>query len=54
MLIATDGEALAREDVPRKFATHIRPHAARRTSSDAPRSFEEQNQEAERQIVIQA
>jgi two-component system nitrogen regulation response regulator NtrX len=51
MIIATDGEAITRESVPPEMRT---PHAARRPSSDAARTFEEQKQEAERQIIIQA
>src|SRR5438093_1573445 len=54
MLIASDGDALTREVVPAEIRNSRTPHAARRTSSDAPRTFEEQKQEAERQIVIQA
>jgi two-component system nitrogen regulation response regulator NtrX len=52
MLIATDGEELTKDDVPAEMRNTRTPHAARRTS-DA-RTFEEQKQEAERQIVIQA
>jgi two-component system, NtrC family, nitrogen regulation response regulator NtrX len=53
MLIAADGDELTRAAVPQEIRTGT-PHATRRTSSDAPRTFEEQKQEAERQIVIQA
>jgi two-component system nitrogen regulation response regulator NtrX len=54
MIIATDGDTFTKDDVPAEIRTSRTPHAARRTSSDAPRTFEEQKQEAERQIVIQA
>jgi len=52
MLIATDGEELTRAAVPAEVrdAGRQRP----RTTHDAPRTFEEQKQEAERQIIIQA
>jgi two-component system nitrogen regulation response regulator NtrX len=53
MLIATDGDALTRDAVPPEIRGRT-THDARRTSSNAPRTFEEQKQEAERQIVIQA
>ena len=53
MIIASDGDALTRDMVPQEIRTAM-PHATRRTSSDAPRTFEEQKQEAERQIIIQA
>jgi len=53
MLIASDGNELTRDVVPPELRAGT-PHAARRMSSDAPRTFEEQKQEAERQIVIQA
>jgi two-component system nitrogen regulation response regulator NtrX len=52
MLIATDGDQLTKEAVPAEIRNARAPHAAHRTS-DA-RTFEEQKQEAERQIVIQA
>ncbi|HET8713766.1 MAG TPA: sigma-54 dependent transcriptional regulator [Gemmatimonadales bacterium] len=52
MLIATDGDAVTLNAVPPEIRGSRTAHAARRTS-DA-RSFEEQKQEAERQIVIQA
>ena len=51
MIIATDGEELRLSEVPAEIRDR-KPHA-RRTTHDA-RSFEEQKQEAERQIVIQA
>src|SRR5438874_930828 len=54
MIIATDGEQLTRDVLPAEIRDSRTPHAARHTSSDARRSFEEQKQEAERQIVIQA
>jgi two-component system nitrogen regulation response regulator NtrX len=53
MIIATDGAALTRDAVPPEIRSRT-THDARRTSSDAPRTFEERKQEAERQIVIQA
>jgi two-component system nitrogen regulation response regulator NtrX len=53
MIIATDGDELTRAIVPQEIRSAT-PHATRRTSSDEPRTFEEQKQEAERQIVIQA
>jgi len=52
MLIAVDGDELTLNAVPselRQRTTH-----APRTLSDAPRTFEEQKQEAERQIIVQA
>jgi DNA-binding NtrC family response regulator len=52
MLIATDGEALTREAVPPEIRD--RKHAVPRSSNASSRSFEEQKQEAERQIVIAA
>ena len=54
MIIATDSEELSSANVPAEIRASRTPHATRRTSSDGPRSFEEQKQEAERQIVIQA
>ena len=51
MLIATDGDALTIKAVPADLRT---THHAPRTMSDAARTFEEQKQEAERQIIIQA
>ncbi|HWC72935.1 MAG TPA: sigma-54 dependent transcriptional regulator [Gemmatimonadales bacterium] len=51
MLIASDGDALTREAVP----PEIRDSKGRpRTTHNAPRTFEEQKQEAERQIIVQA
>ena len=52
MIIATDGEALTRDAVPPEIRD--KKHAVPRTTHDARRTFEEQKQEAERQIVIQA
>jgi two-component system nitrogen regulation response regulator NtrX len=52
MIIATDGEALTRDAVPPDIRE--RGKAVPRTAHSAPRTFEEQKQEAERQIVIQA
>jgi two-component system nitrogen regulation response regulator NtrX len=52
MLIATDGDALTRNAVPTEIRTRT-THDARRTAVDA-RTFEEQKQEAERQIIVQA
>jgi len=55
MLIATDGETLTRDAVPPEIRDRARTtHHAPRTSPDAPRTFEEQKVEAERQIVITA
>jgi len=51
MLIGTDGEELGLKAVPTEIRD--RKSHARRTTHDA-RTFEEQKQEAERQIVIQA
>jgi two-component system nitrogen regulation response regulator NtrX len=52
MVIATDREELTRDDVPVELRDHkgTRP----RPTSHAPRSFEEQKLEAERQIVVAA
>ena len=52
MLIATDGEALTVAALPPEIRDSRTPHAARRTPH--ARTFEEQKQEAERQIVVQA
>ncbi len=52
MLIATDGDELTRNAVPPEIRDHR--GAVPRTAHGAPRTFEEQKQEAERQIVIQA
>jgi two-component system, NtrC family, nitrogen regulation response regulator NtrX len=52
MLIATDGGELTRDAVPSEIRD--RRGAVPRTAHGAPRTFEEQKQEAERQIVIQA
>jgi len=52
MLIATDGDELTRNAVPPEIRDG--KHAVSRSSHASPRSFEEQKQEAERQIVIQA
>jgi two-component system nitrogen regulation response regulator NtrX len=52
MIIAGDGDELTKAAVPAEIRTS---HAARRTPhSEVARTFEEQKQEAERQIVIQA
>ena len=53
MLIAVDGDELTKAAVPPDIRGRT-THDVRRTSGDAPRTFEEQKQEAERQIVIQA
>jgi two-component system nitrogen regulation response regulator NtrX len=53
MLIAVDGDALTIAAVPADIRGRT-THDARRTSGDERRTFEEQKQEAERQIVIQA
>jgi two-component system nitrogen regulation response regulator NtrX len=52
MVIATDREELTRDDVP----ADIRNHKASRprTTSHAPRTFEDQKVEAERQIIVAA
>ncbi len=52
MLIATDAEELTRAAVPAEIRDGRR--VVPRTTHNAPRTFEEQKQEAERQIVIQA
>ncbi len=52
MLIATDGDELTRNAVPPEIRDG--KHAVPRTTHDARRTFEEQKQEAERQIIIQA
>jgi len=52
MVIATDGEELTRSAVPAEIRDGRK--GVPRTSHDEPRTFEEQKQEAERQIVIQA
>jgi len=52
MLIATDHAELAARDVPAEIRDHRR--SVPRTTDHAPRTFEEQKLEAERQIVIQA
>jgi two-component system nitrogen regulation response regulator NtrX len=52
MILASDGDELTKAAVPAEIRTS---HAARRTPhSEVARTFEEQKQEAERQIVIQA
>src|SRR6266702_4508060 len=51
MLIATDGDELARAAVPPEIRGG---KGGPRTTHDGRRTFEEQKQEAERQIVIQA
>ncbi|HEV8264947.1 MAG TPA: sigma-54 dependent transcriptional regulator [Gemmatimonadales bacterium] len=52
MVIATDREELTRDDVPAEIRNHkgVVQHTAHR----APRTFEEQKAEAERQIVVAA
>ena len=52
MLIATDGEQLTLANVPPELRD--RKHAVPRSSHASPRSFEEQKQEAERQIIVSA
>src|SRR3989442_12931334 len=52
MIIATDGEELTRAGVPPEIRDGRK--AVPRTAHGEPRTFEEQKQEAERQIVIQA
>jgi two-component system, NtrC family, nitrogen regulation response regulator NtrX len=51
MIIASDGDVLTKAAVPAEIRA---THDARRTPAGAGRTFEEQKQEAERQIVIQA
>jgi len=51
MIIATDGDELTKAAVPAEIRDH---RGASRIPHLASRSFEEQKQEAERQIVIQA
>ena len=53
MLIAVDGDELTLNAVPSELRQRTTHHAPR-TLSDAPRTFEEQKQEAERQIIVQA
>ena len=53
MLIASDGNELTKAAVPAEIRGRT-THDVRRTSSDERGTFEEQKQEAERQIVIQA
>src|SRR5438067_5352014 len=50
MIIASDGDQLTRSAIPAELRT---TPAVRRTGSDA-RTFEDEKQEAERQIIIQA
>jgi two-component system nitrogen regulation response regulator NtrX len=52
MIIATDREELARDDVPAEIRDG--KHAVSRSSDAAPRTFEEQKLEAERQIILAA
>ena len=52
MIIASDGDELTKAAVPAEIRDP--KHAVPRSSHASPRSFEEQKQEAERQIVIQA
>src|SRR5690349_6263625 len=52
MIIGSDGDELTKDVVP--LEVRDSKHAVTRSSHASPRSFEEQKQEAERQIVIQA
>jgi two-component system nitrogen regulation response regulator NtrX len=52
MVIATDREELTRDDVPAEIKDHR--GAVPRTAHSAPRTFEEQKLEAERQIIVAA
>jgi len=52
MLIASDGDELTKAAVPAEIRDS--KHAAPRTMHDGRRTFEEQKQEAERQIIVQA
>jgi len=52
MIIGSDGDELTRSAVPPEIRDGKR--AVTRSSNAAPRSFEDQKQEAERQIIIQA
>src|SRR6266581_184850 len=52
MLIASDGDELTKATVPAEIRDS--KHAAPRTMHDGRRTFEEQKQEAERQIIVQA
>ncbi len=52
MIIGSDGDELTRSAVPPEIRDGRK--AVPRPTHDAPRTFEEQKQEAERQIVIQA
>ncbi len=52
MVIATDREELTRDDVPAEMRDH--KGTGPRPTSHAPRSFEEQKVEAERQIILAA
>jgi len=52
MVIATDREELTADDVPAEIRNH--KGARPRPTSHAPRSFEEQKVEAERQIIVAA
>jgi DNA-binding NtrC family response regulator len=54
MVIATDREELARDDVPAEIRDHRGRSAVPRSTSASPRSFEEQKVEAERQIIVAA
>jgi two-component system nitrogen regulation response regulator NtrX len=52
MIIGTDGDELSKAAVPAEIRDGSK--AVRRPTHDAPRTFEEQKQEAERQIIVQA
>src|SRR5207245_11640659 len=52
MLIATDGEELTRAAVPGEIRDGRK--SVPRTAHGAPRTFEEQKQDAERQVIVPA
>jgi two-component system, NtrC family, nitrogen regulation response regulator NtrX len=52
MIIASDGDALTKAAVPSEIRDGSK--AVPRTAQGPPRTFEEQKQEAERQIIVQA
>jgi two-component system nitrogen regulation response regulator NtrX len=52
MIIASDGDALTKAVVPAEIRDHR--GAVPRAAHGSPRTFEEQKQEAERQIIVQA
>jgi two-component system nitrogen regulation response regulator NtrX len=52
MIIASDGDVLTKAAVPSEIRDGSK--AVPRTAQGSPRTFEEQKQEAERQIIVQA